>query len=111
MLDGGIKHTVPVAVAKKLGANFTIACDVGFCVRNGNVRNVFQILVQAFQIKGQELNYYQSMNADVVIRPELGDIDQASFSRADEAIEAGVQAAETVLPELKRKLMLHSILR
>ena len=111
LLDGGIKHTVPVAVAKKLGATFTIACDVGFCVRNGEIHNIFQILVQAFQIKGQELNYYQSMNADVVIRPELGDIDQASFSRAAEAIDAGTRAAEAALPELKRKLMLHSILK
>lgn len=111
LLDGGIKHTVPVAVAKKLGATFITACDVGFCVRTGGMRNVFQILVQAFQIKGQELNYYQSMNADVVIRPELGDIDQASFSRAAEAIDAGTRAAEAALPELKRKLMLHSILK
>lgn len=111
LLDGGIKHTVPVGVARRLGATFIIACDVGFCVKQEEVKHVFQVLVQAFQIKGQELNYYQSMAADVVIRPELGNIDQASFSRAAEAIEAGVRAAEEAIPALKRKLKMKSFLQ
>ncbi|MBI1976800.1 MAG: patatin-like phospholipase family protein [Candidatus Omnitrophica bacterium] len=111
LLDGGIKHTVPVGVARRLGATFVIACDVGFCVRTGKIQNVFQILVQAFQIKGQELNYYQSMTADVVIRPDLKDIDQASFHRGKEAMDAGVKATEEAMAELKRKLKFHSFLR
>ncbi len=104
LLDGGIKNTVPVGIARRLGANFVIACDVGFCVRNGNIQNVFQIIIQAFQIKGQELNYYQAMSADVIIRPPLGDIDQASFKRAKEAIQIGHQTAEAIILDIKHKL-------
>ncbi len=86
LIDGGIKNTVPVSVAKKMQPSFIIAVDVGFCIKKGSIGNIFQVIFQSIQIMGQELNNYQSILADVVIRPDLGDIDQLAFHRGKEAI-------------------------
>lgn len=104
LIDGGIKNTVAVSAAKRMEADFIIAVDVGFCIKKGAVTNIFQVIFQAVQIMGQELNDYQTMSADVVIRPDLGDLDQLAFHRAQEAIEKGEKAAEEALPYIKKRL-------
>ena len=104
LIDGGIKNTVPVSVARNMQADFVIAVDVGFCIKRGPLRNIFQVIFQAVQIMGQELNNYQTIPADVAIRPDLGDLDQLAFDRAKEAIEKGEKAAEETLPYLIKSL-------
>ena len=105
LVDGGVVQTVPVSVARKLGARFTIAVDVGFMVRVAKIDNVFQLIYQSYQIMAQELSNYQAYAASVTIKPELGDIHQMGFSRAEEAIRLGEEAAEKALPEIREKLM------
>ncbi len=104
LVDGGIKHSVPTKIAQDLGADYILAVDVGFCVRKGRIRNIFQMILQAFQITGEELNRHQSTHADFLIKVELGNIDQASFERSREAIQKGSQATELLVGELKREI-------
>lgn len=104
LVDGGIKHSVPTKIAQDLGAEYILAVDVGFCVKKGRIRNIFQMILQAFQITGEELNVHQSTNADFVIKVDLGDIDQASFERSREAIQKGVEAAELLVGALKKEI-------
>ncbi|MEA3560903.1 MAG: patatin-like phospholipase family protein [Candidatus Omnitrophota bacterium] len=104
IVDGGIKNTVPVAIARELGADFIIASDVGFCVKNSLPGNIFQVMMQSYQIQGQALSDYQSMDAEIIIKPDLGEIDQMAFEKAGECIEKGRQAAEKVLRKIKRVL-------
>jgi len=104
LVDGGIAESVPVSVARSLGAGFVTAVDVGFCVRKGRIKNIVQIMVQAYQIMGEALYRYQSLQADVTIKPDLGDLDQMSFHRAEEAIVEGRRAAQQQLPFLEFKL-------
>lgn len=107
LVDGGIKNSVPVSIARNLGADFIIACDVGFCVtKDQPMQNIFRILLQSFQIMGGELNTYQSRQADIIIEPDLGDIDQAAFDKVAEIIQKGQEAAEKFVPLLQRKLSL-----
>ena len=106
LVDGGIKNSVPANVARSLGADFVIAVDVGFCVKEGPIKNIFQMILQSFQITGEELNKHQSIHADFVIKVELGHIDQAAFDRARESVEIGMAAAREAFPHLKRKLRL-----
>lgn len=102
--DGGIKHSVPTMIARKLGADYCLAIDVGFCVKKAKVENIFQMILQSFQITGEELNKYQSMEADASIRIDLGDLDQVAFERAQEAIYKGSAAAEMRIREIKKDL-------
>ncbi|MFA5143151.1 MAG: patatin-like phospholipase family protein [Candidatus Omnitrophota bacterium] len=106
LVDGGIKNSVPAGIARALGADYVVAVDVGFCVREDPIKNIFQIILQAFQITGEELNKYQSRHADFVIKVDLGHIDQVAFDRSRETVQRGAQAAEEALPRLKKALRL-----
>lgn len=102
--DGGIKNSVPTRIAKSLGSDYIIAVDVGFCVKKGKIDNIFQMILQSFQITGEELNKYQSKEADCLIKVELGHIDQVSFDRAEEAVTIGMSAALYRMDQLKKDL-------
>jgi NTE family protein len=104
LTDGGIKHSVPTMIARQLGADYCLAVDVGFCVKKGKVENIFQMILQSFQITGEELNKYQSLEADMSIRVDLGDLDQVAFERAQEAIYKGSAAAEKAIRQIKKDL-------
>ena len=104
LVDGGIKNSVPTRIAKELGADYIIAVDVGFCVKKVKIDNIFQMILQSFQITGEELNRHQSLLADRIIKVELGDMDQAAFSRGAEAVEKGVEAAELMIGHIKKDL-------
>jgi len=106
LVDGGIKDNVPVKVARDLGANKVIAVDVGYYIRKGHMNNMLDIILQSIQIMGEELNIYQSWEADILIKPDLKNIDQLAFDRAKEAIEAGAEAAKRAVPEIKEMLRL-----
>ena len=105
LVDGGIKNSVPVSIARSLGADFIIACDVGFCVtKDVEIKNAMRMMLQSFQIMGEELNTLQSKNADILIEPDLGNIDQAAFDKASEIIPRGQEAAEKALPLIQKRL-------
>jgi NTE family protein len=104
LVDGGIKNSVPTKIARSLGADYIIAVDVGFCVKKGKVENIFQMILQSFQITGEELNKYQSIGADAVIKVGLGEIDQFAFDRARECIAKGAEAAEAKVREIAKEI-------
>jgi NTE family protein len=108
LVDGGIKNSVPTRIARSLDPGYMIAVDVGFCVKEGKITNIFQMLLQSFQIMGEELNRYQSRISDTLIKVELGDIDQAGFSRSREAIAKGEEAVSGKIDQIKRMLSIYN---
>ena len=106
LVDGGIKNSVPANIARTLGADYVLAVDVGFCIKEGPIKNIFQMILQSFQITGEELNKHQSIHANFVIKVDLGHIDQGAFDRARESVEKGMDATEKAMPLLKKKLRL-----
>ena len=107
--DGGIRNSIPAKVAKRLGATHVIAVDIGFAVKKGRIDNLFQMFIQSIQILGEELDSYQSMQADIVIKPKLHNIDQFAFHAAKQALADGIEAAEKAIPLIKKKLKLNSL--
>lgn len=104
LCDGGIKNSVPTRIARALGADYVIAVDVGFCVRNDKIQNIFQMILQSFQIMGEELNKYQSLGADAVVKVELDNIDQIAFDKSREIVASGVRSAEAKVKQIKKDL-------
>ncbi|MFH0839430.1 MAG: patatin-like phospholipase family protein [Candidatus Omnitrophota bacterium] len=104
LVDGGIVNTVPVSIARQMGADIVVAVDVGFCVNVGEIKSIFSVIFQTYQIMGDELNRHQAKQADIIIRPDLIGIDQLAFDKAMTAIESGERAAVEKLPEIKKKL-------
>ena len=108
LVDGGIKNSVPTRVARSLDPGYMIAVDVGFCVKEEKIVNIFQMLLQSFQIMGEELNRYQARISDTMIKVDLGDIDQVGFDRAKEAIAKGEKAAQGKIEQIKRMLSVYN---
>jgi len=104
LVDGGIRNSIPVKMARHLGAAIIIAVDVGFCVKAGKLENLFQMFIQSIQIMGKELDSYQSMQADVTIRPKLHNIDQFAFDQAKRAISDGEAATQAAIPQIRKLL-------
>ena len=109
--DGGVRNSIPTKAACELGATFIVAVNPGFAVKSHIIDNPLKAIVQSVQIMGEELNAYQSRSADVVIKPELRNIDQFDFDKADIIIRQGEVAAEKKMPLLKRKLSLRRFWR
>jgi len=105
LVDGGLKKQVPSDVARRMGATFIIAVDVGYCIKKGKITNIFQVVFQAIQIIGNELSKVQTKQADVAIKVRLGeDIDQMAFDKSKEIIKAGQIVTEEIMPMLKGQL-------
>lgn len=101
--DGGVRNSIPTKAAAQLGGTFIIAVDPGFAVKTQRISNALQAIIQSVQIMGEELNHYQSQAADIVIKPELPDIDQFDFGMAGVIIKHGETAAENSLNEIIEK--------
>ncbi len=104
LVDGAVLHNVATKVARDLGANKIIAVNVGFYVRKQEVKNLLNIFLQAWQLRGQELSRYQNLDAEVVIKVNLPGISPVDFHRAAECIQQGEKAAETKIPQIKKLL-------
>lgn len=109
LVDGGIKNSVPTRIARSMDPGYMVAVDVGFCVKEGKIDNIFQMLLQSFQIMGEELNRYQARISDVMIKVDLGhNIDQVAFNKSREAIAGGEKAAAEKAGQIKRMLSVYN---
>lgn len=105
LIDGGMRQHMPGDIAVKLGADFVVGVDVGFCIKKGRINSMLGVIMQSIQMMGQELSKYQAEKIDILIAPKLGDgIDQMAFNKAAVIIKKGEEAAEEALPLLKKYL-------
>jgi NTE family protein len=107
LADGGVRNSIPTKAAFSMGATFLLAVNPGFAVKNQKINSLMQATVQMVQIMGEELNAYQAKVADVIIKPELKDIDQFDFDKGAIIIKQGEIAAEEEMLRFKRKLFFH----
>jgi NTE family protein len=105
LVDGGVRNSIPTKAAHKYGATFILAVDPGFAVKDQKMNNVLRVMIQAVQIMGEELNSYQSRQADMIIKPDLKSIDQFDFEQSGYIVKMGEAAAESAIKLLKRKLL------
>ncbi len=109
LVDGGIKNSVPTRIARSIDPGYMVAVDVGFCVKEGKIGNIFEMLMQSFQIMGEELNHYQARISDVMIKVDLDhSIDQVAFDKSREAIAEGEKATAEKVGQIKRMLSVYS---
>lgn len=104
LVDGGVLDNVPVDVARKLGADIVIAVDLGDGMQEAQVNNVFDAIVQSLFLTARQNSEAKLKQADVVIRPKLGNAGLIDFTRKKELLALGVQAAEQALPAIRAKI-------
>lgn len=102
-VDGGVVSPVPVLAARAAGANFVIAVDIS--PDNTEVlASSLGVLNQSARIMGKRIAAEELKQADVVIRPQVGEIGLVSFDRKNEAVMEGERAALAALPAIRAGL-------
>ncbi|RJG04193.1 patatin-like phospholipase family protein [Noviherbaspirillum sedimenti] len=103
-VDGGLVSPVPVRFAREMGADFVIAVNISAQPDAQQASSSVEVLLQTFAIMGQSINQYELKEADVVIKPGLGNMKGGDFAGRNLAILAGEQAALSQLAEIRQKL-------
>ncbi len=103
-VDGGVVSPVAVDAAKRLGADVVIAVDVSADVGAPAPESTIETIMQSVSIMYARLAAIQIGRADVVIRPKVGHIGAADFSKRHEAIMEGEKAAVEALPRIQAAL-------
>jgi NTE family protein len=105
LVDGGILVPVPVTPVRALGAEFVIAVDVGTEeLTEGGTSTGLDIVLRSASISRDALTRMELARANLVIRPDVADIDWFDFHRAEETMARGVDAARRALEPWLRRL-------
>lgn len=103
-VDGGVVTPVPVRVARKLGADFIIAVDISSKPVPLKKPAALDIVLQSVTILGETLAAFETAEADILIKPQVGTIGSADFNSRNLLILEGEQAAMAALPAIRKRL-------
>ena len=103
LLDGVVTNPIPIRLAYKLGANIVIAVNVSPDLQIQNdFNNIIDIIMRNNSMMGDAYNNILLEQADVVIRPEVGNYHWAEFNNINDIIQRGVAATENIIPTLRK---------
>lgn len=100
-VDGGLVSPVPVRAARQMGAELVIAVDISSPPESNLAGGTLDVLLQTFSIMSKSINYFELKEADVVVRPTLNGVSSSDFGARKRSIEAGRQAMQQLLPQLR----------
>jgi NTE family protein len=105
-VDGKVTSTIPVPAARSLSLDPIIAIDVRRSLENFvNHRRGFEVIIRASDITSNKLIDMQLQHADIVLRPNVEEIDWNEFHRVDQCIRAGEQAIEENLQQIRDRFV------
>jgi NTE family protein len=99
-VDGGLASPVPVRACRRLGAQFVIGVDISTQANSQRTESLPDVLMQTFTIMGQHLAAAELREADVVIRPAMGDRSSIDFRGREAVIAEGERSARARVPEM-----------
>jgi NTE family protein len=101
-VDGSVVSPLAIGVARRYGADVIIAVDISSNLSSTIPQGTIETIMQAIEIMHNKMSAYQMKNADVVIKPKVGDIGSSDFSKRHEAIMEGEKAAMEALPAINQ---------
>jgi NTE family protein len=101
LVDGAMSMEVPALVARKLGATRVISVHLPMQGAAAPPQNMFQVVNRSFQIMQKRMEEGWRRMSDLVIVPEVAGVQWDEFTSAQKLVEAGEQAAEKALPEIR----------
>jgi NTE family protein len=108
LADGGITSIVPVHATRELGADVVIAVVVD---RDSqafvNIQTGKDVLYRAGEITASTLEAAELDSADVIIRPQVGNLHWMDFTRIGELVKIGEKAARESLAKINASLPLY----
>ncbi|ALS28742.1 patatin-like phospholipase [Paenibacillus sp. 32O-W] len=104
LVDGGVLNNLPVEELDRENVQLVIAVDVAREHEKKPPRNFIEVVYRSYSLMTAERKRSSLRLADVVIRPEVGHIPAFDFTKWQECIEAGEEAAERIIDELKLQI-------
>ena len=101
LVDGGVIDRVPVTIAKKLGANITIAVDVSYYETEPEITSVYDVILQSMDIMEREMSRYREIDADIMIRPMVRQVNSFVFTNVEEYIELGEEETNKQMDKIR----------
>ncbi len=103
LVDGGWIDRVPVGPLRKMGADLTIAVDVGEDIQETrDYDKGLDIALRAYEITQNSLSQCQLQEADVVIRPNVSGIHWSDFGHLDDCLKAGEEAVNENRDQIRK---------
>ncbi len=108
LADGGVTSLVPVHATREAGADVVIAVMVDRDLPpSGSMETAQDIFCRAGEITANKLEAAELEDADVIIRPSVGDLHWMDFSRSRDLIRCGEEAAREALGKIYASLPLN----
>lgn len=103
-IDGGVTRNLPVQEAKFLGADYTIGVNVGegFSELNETELNLIDITGNVLSMGGRREVERQKRMLDLYIEPDVTKVSSTDFSKAEELIALGEEAARRNIEEIRK---------
>jgi NTE family protein len=105
LVDGGWVERVPVIAARDMGADIIIAVDVSSEISTFEESSGLDIVLRADAVTRVFLNGLLLDEADVSIRPNVGDIHWADFSDPRDLIRQGELATIESLVDIRKAII------
>ena len=109
-VDGKATSTIPVPAARSLSKNPIIAVDVRQSLESfKNYHHGFEIVIRTGNITNDKLNDIHLQQADIVLKPDVKDINWNEFHRIDYCVHAGERTIEKDLSQLTERLRMNRL--
>lgn len=106
LVDGGVLNNLPVEEALGEDICFVIAVDVAREHENKPPRNMVEVVYRSYSLMTAERKHASLKLADFVIRPDVGTFAAFDFTKTEECIKVGEEAAERSMEELKYQIQM-----
>jgi len=103
-VDGGVTDPIPVGFTIKKGAEVVIAVAIPPVMPPVAPKNPIEVAFHAITIMSYEIGVLGVKNADVVIRPDVGNVAYDDFTQKKRLIDAGERAARAAMPAIREAI-------
>lgn len=104
LVDGGVADPIPVSIARKLDADVVVAVDLSELLPKSCPTNLFGVASRSAEIKFLLQSESCVRDADIIIRPELGEIGMFDDDSNEASYQAGRKAAHEAIPRIIKAL-------
>jgi len=104
LVDGSVLNNVPADVLRARQADFVVASNVLTELNTEVGTHVWEVMLRIMEVQLRRLVVARTPAIDVIVTPKLAAFRFEDFSRSAALIEAGEQAGEQMIPEIRRKL-------
>ncbi len=106
LVDGGAVDSVPSAILRAMGADVVVSVDLGQLEHHAQPpSDILEITTRSYDLTSRKLVGFTNRKADYTIAPLVDDIGLFDFTRTEECIQRGYEAAKKAIPALKAAIL------